>query len=749
MTSDRRDHYTLPLEAIDEGLVELAGRKAANLAILKAAGFTVPAGVVLSAVAFDAVLAGLGDVGSITGELIRQAPLPDEIAAALRGVAERFAGTPLAVRSSGVAEDLPGRSYAGQYETVLNVDGYGALVEAVYACWASAFSERVGTYGGAQPDQAPRMAVLIQPMVPAEMAGVSFSANPVTGNRAEVVVSAVAGLGDRLVSGEATPEEWIVRGDVAERTSGEDIEAALNADQALAVARLARKVSEHFGTPQDIEWAIAGDDLWLLQARPITTLPEAQSEMIPVPAEAPAGYWERDRFRPWPITPMQWTIWEPSRHRAIMRMARYRIADEREYRQIGGWTYSHAVPASPEARQEQIDTISRRIREDEPYKTVARWYDERWPDLEGRANRLGDVELAELSDEAFREHIAEVRSLAADALDIHFLATVAAGIVTGELGNLCQELLGWDTEKTSELLMGLPGKDTEPVARLAELARLARERPAVRQALDRLDDQTLARLPEIDAEFAAAVDRYRREFDRRCLSHDMTEPTLAEHPTITLRLIRDQLDKGFDVAGIEEQRARERQAVTGEARTIIAERHPDRLDHFNQALARGIESWPVRDDSLFYTSRAEAATRYIILELGRRLTERDQLAARDDIFFLTIDEALAALSDGRDRRADVARRRAERRWVLAHPGPDSYGGPPDPAATAQPSERTPVEELPEELRRALIAGSWGRVAGRGAPEGAPEGTLSGIAASAGRYTGPVRIVRSLNEFDKL
>jgi pyruvate,water dikinase len=116
------------------------------------------------------------------------------------------------------------------------------------------------------------MAVLVQPMVAAEAAGVAFSADPVSGDRDTAVVNAVRGLGDRLVSGQASPDEWAVRG--AATICRAAPEGAVAAEVAADVAALARRVEARLGTPQDIEWALAGDALVLLQARPITALPD-------------------------------------------------------------------------------------------------------------------------------------------------------------------------------------------------------------------------------------------------------------------------------------------------------------------------------------------------------------------------------------------------------------------------------------------------------------------------------------------
>lgn len=139
--------------------------------------------------------------------------MPAELEDALREASQKLDGRPLAVRSSGLAEDLEGASFAGQYETILGARGYEELAKAVRQCWASAFSARVAAYKhNKRQASESSMAVLVQQLVAADAAGVAFTANPVNGRRDETVVSAVRGLGERLVSGQASPDEWIVSG---------------------------------------------------------------------------------------------------------------------------------------------------------------------------------------------------------------------------------------------------------------------------------------------------------------------------------------------------------------------------------------------------------------------------------------------------------------------------------------------------------------------------------------------------------
>jgi pyruvate,water dikinase len=255
----------------------IAGRKAATLARLGAAGFPVPPGVVVPAAVLAAALSRSSG---------RELEVPAGVAADLRSAVRVWGGVRLAVRSSGVDEDGAETSYAGVFTSVLDVRGEGALLDAVLACWSSALDARMTAYAGPEP---PRLAVLVQPMVAASAAGVAFTADPVTGERGCVVIDAAAGIGERLVSGAVTPDRWVVRDGDARRQPGG--EAALDEPQARAVADLARRVEAELGGPQDIEWALAGGEVVLLQARPVTALPV---EPVPIPVEVPPGYWTRE-----------------------------------------------------------------------------------------------------------------------------------------------------------------------------------------------------------------------------------------------------------------------------------------------------------------------------------------------------------------------------------------------------------------------------------------------------------------------
>jgi rifampicin phosphotransferase len=757
--------------ALDEvGSADAArvGHKAATLGELRRAGFPVPQGVVLTTEALTRTLAAAGLDADANPDRVEAAPLPGEVAAAVAAAAGRLGGGPLAVRSSGVDEDLPDASYAGQYETVLGVAA-GELAAAVRRCWASAFASHVVAYRhtrGARREVA--MAVLVQPMVAAEAAGVAFSADPVTGDRGTAVVSAVRGLGDRLVAGAASPDEWVVRGRAATRRTAP--EGAIDAEVAARVAALARRVEARLGAPQDIEWALAGGELVLLQARPVTALPDQAPEPVPVPVEVPPGFWEREASHaPKPWTPMSLSVaLDELRNRAVRRgFAEFGLlAETLEFRQIGGWEYTRLVPLggkdrpAPPARlmpllirlvprlRRRIGDAVAAVRSDKAGRFVEQWY-QRWqPDLAARIAVLRDTNLEALGDQELDAHTTRACALLQEGIDVHFLLHCALMPILAELAFACRELLGWSDEEACELLAGLSTTSTEPARRLAELAGRAARRPAVRRLLEgRVDGGTAGRLAETDPEFAEAFAAYQREFACRALRYEIADPSIAEMPKLTLRLLAGQLARGYDPAAEAAKLARRRAAAAGRARAALAGRPPTDRERFERALARAERAYPMREDNEFFTVSAPLAIlRYPLLEVGRRLAARGQLERRDDVFFLTLEEARAALRHGQDRRALAARRRGERAWVEQHPGPATYGKHPGPPP--------PLDALPAEVRFTMTALLWYidrifEAAPSSHAQQAGTQVLGGIAASAGRYTGPVRVVMDESEFGKL
>jgi pyruvate,water dikinase len=245
--------------------IPLAGGKAASLGELANAGYPVPPGFVITAGDRK-----LGDVLAIY---------------------DRLRLGRVAVRSSGVGEDGKDQSWAGQFATLLHIQREG-LLDAIQACWDSAKTTRVAAYAKGTIFN---LAVLVQRMVHSDAAGVAFSHHPVTGNAQQVMIEAVYGLGEQLVQGLATPDsiivdvptgritEDIVRkpfllayqdGAVAEMPVATPLQyaATLTHPQVQQIAAMTKAIEAHYHYPVDIEWAIQGGTLYLLQARPITTI---------------------------------------------------------------------------------------------------------------------------------------------------------------------------------------------------------------------------------------------------------------------------------------------------------------------------------------------------------------------------------------------------------------------------------------------------------------------------------------------
>lgn len=283
-----------------EGDVALVGGKAASLDRLARLGFRIPPGFCLTTEAFEAQLGAIAASEALLDALPEEparvaladafatgaiAPaVAGELAVALVRLThelESIGAVPvrLAVRSSGIAEDGSAASFAGLHETELDVPPEG-VADAVRRCWASLWSPPAVAYRrrrGLAPDGG-GMAVVVQALVPAHAAAVVFTRHPVTGRTNQMVVTAVRGLGDAMVSGTVTPDTWVLdraTGAALEYTPGDRAPgqdgAALDAALLDALARLATSVERGFGAPVDIEAAAAGDGWYLLQARPITT----------------------------------------------------------------------------------------------------------------------------------------------------------------------------------------------------------------------------------------------------------------------------------------------------------------------------------------------------------------------------------------------------------------------------------------------------------------------------------------------
>jgi phosphohistidine swiveling domain-containing protein len=658
----------------------LLGTKAASLARLAGAGFPVPPGVVVvtaaAAADWDQAYARLR---SAAGEL--------------GGPERRFA-----VRSSASAEDLAGASFAGQYETVLDVR-LDQLPNAVRQVVDSAATARVAAYRQAHPQAAPAnssgsgagMAVLVQVMVPADAAGVAFTANPLTGDRDEVVITAVRGLGERLVAGQATGDQWIVRHGRARRTRA--TEQAISADQARQIASLARRVHARLGSPQDLEWAITTDlsgsdgadgvegGLWLLQARPMTALPDPADWTPPAP-----GYWMRNlrlgEWLPEPMTPLfaDWLLERLDHGEQQATRDHVGAALAFPHAAINGWYYLATPPLSPRTIATTLlqgrGRLLRFMRDAvlgpgrDPVAADRRllaglagqWRTELLPRYQ-RLVREGDQQVQTASPEQLVGIVDRVGAAAGEQLWSLAVVGGAAWKMEGALARFYrQHLAATVNASVQELLVGLPGSQ-----------------------------------PDLAAHAVQSI--------------DWAHPTAGE--------------LGWPPPRPSEDRHRElaahREALTAQCLTVLGDQ-PQLQARF-QALLQVTQRYAViREQQARQLTLGWPLLRRCALRLGETLRADGVIDQAEDVFYLT----RAELDTHAPLQDVVGRRRAawERQRRLLAP--------------------LTIGRLPRLLAKELL-GAVDAVRTTGP---APEDAIVGQPASPGRATGPVRIIHGPGDFDR-
>ncbi len=342
--------FILWFDEVDRDCLPLVGGKNAGLGELTRAGIRVPPGFALTTEAYQAFLNLSGirdeiarilaplrpdDIPAVEAasrdirQLMSSAQVPDEVSEAIQKAYRELAtrvgvdDLPVAVRSSATAEDLPDASFAGQQDTYLWVQGAGHVLLRALVCWSSLFTPRAITYRMQMgfPHDKVLISIGVQKMANARSAGVMFTLNPLNGDRSKIAINANWGLGESVVAGEVTPDEYwvdkvtldIVRRAVTCKTveyipnpylrevtladvpSERQNEPCLSDEEIVELARLGKRIEKHYGRPQDIEWAVDRDlpfpeSVVILQSRPETVWSQKKSEPILPPQEEPLGY---------------------------------------------------------------------------------------------------------------------------------------------------------------------------------------------------------------------------------------------------------------------------------------------------------------------------------------------------------------------------------------------------------------------------------------------------------------------------
>ncbi|WP_344293938.1 PEP-utilizing enzyme [Agromyces neolithicus] len=431
---------------------------------------------------------------------------------------------------------------------------------------------------------------------------------------------------------------------------------------------------------------------------------------------------------------------------------------------VGGWVYNRTVPVGAPAPERGASAppprwllwllmrthpaVRRRCRAagralalDLPAAVIRRWFDEWRPEHQSDVAKALGVDLRSLSDAdlaAELDHRVEVIGHPA-----HIVVAIGYWIQVYELTELCRDLLGWDIPKTLSLLDGLSTASTRPGNQLADLARIARSSPAVLRLLADVDESTPGRLADADPEFARAFSEYVEANGHRSLRYDIIDPTLAEMPYLLLRLVAQQLELDVSPARAARESLHRRDRAADEALELLSSHSRDDKERFERALTRARRAFPALEDRVWWTTSVQAALlRYVALEIGRRLADRHQIDAVDDVFFLEADVSRSALLDGARCTEIVRIAKGQRDWAIRNPGPPAYGDPPRGAP--------PFDLLPRDARLVNQGVLWGITQVFGSPRGVrDERVVSGTPASGGRYTGPVRVITGDGDFDKI
>ncbi len=576
-----------PLEDLGGGDAPSVGHKAANLGLLVHQGFPVPSGVVIAAGEPDEVL-------------------PVRVTEALAVLGDG----PVAVRSSALAEDLDDASFAGQYETVLGASGATAVLDAVRRVRDTAYDERVLAYRRAHgPEGAGGIAVLVQRMVPSEISGVAFTANPLTGVREEVVVTAARGLGEVLVGGEAAGEQWVVRDRAATRDRRAPTEVLTEA-QALIVAELARRVQSAFdGVPQDIEWAFAGGELHLLQARPMTALPDPIRWESPLP-----GGWTRNfrigEWLPEPVTPLCDTWLLPRMERRYAEMSRELLGVYPTlplHVTINGW-YFH-TPLGAGGMSQMIGILRRP-------KVL-------WGLAQSRRPQVADRLVFEPEIQRWRadllpryQALVERHAAQVDAADDATLSAIIdeVAVVAGEYLQSISMVAGnaWKVEGVLAAFYAQQLRPTLGGSHQTLVSGLEPPRPIAPYAIQSLD-------------------WYR--------------PTAGE------------LGISGGVPQAHSSLVDERRRVEDACRAVLT---PHQRDHFDSLLALAQKYARIREEQVLYLTLGWPLMRRALARLGDSCVRRGVIGRAEDVYFLTREEMAAdesRASSVTERRTDWARHR--------------------------------------------------------------------------------------------
>jgi phosphohistidine swiveling domain-containing protein len=713
-------HLILWLEEIQSTDGPLVGSKALNLATITRAGFTVPAAFCLTTEAYqdfmqhNGLLSGLQELSTLPPPELE--PAASRLRAAIRAgqwstamrrrvlsayrKLAQMANTliPVAARSSATAEDLPNASFAGQQATLLNLRNEPQLLTGILECWASLWSPQAVAYRAQrlQSDPLPSMAVLVQRMVEAEASGVAFSRHPVRGDDC-LCIEAAYGLGEAVVSGSVDVDRYIVdrdKGTEAEPPTiaykphrqvlaaqgglaAVDVPAekremrVLSPTEVHQIAQAVLALERHFGCAQDMEWALDGGQLYILQARPITTSALSFfTDVLPEDGQTWTSGFLNERF-PLPVSPLGWTVIQglleelafrdPLRYLGLTNVDQVRIT--RLYRghpYVNMWVFQalykifprfllpeDAYRYFPQGRTELRREASypRSLFDPRLLWSMARylrrhvrvwspWHNDRlWAKFATRheeccrqlQSTIEQLQHAAAKPQQIWAAIEQAQQLNRELLSLHRWSLTLADLSYTLLRRLVRAWAGPDGELCTHLVTGLPNRSLQM-------------------------DQALQVLAQVEdrATFAQGLQGFLADYGHRSFSLDIYHPTFDDEPEQVMALIGRLRDRPEGLLPIPPTTIGSGLATRELARD---EAQGQVLARCGQGplgwLKRGILShvlWlaqrymPLREDQRFYWQKALALIRKLFLSLGQQMVEAGALQQSEEIFFLTRSE---------------------------------------------------------------------------------------------------------------
>lgn len=642
-----------------------------------------------------------------------------------------------AVRSSAMSEDGSENSFAGQYASYLNISpaDIPAYIEKVQQSGTSAHLQTYAQNREVTSHQ--KVSVIIQEMVDAKFAGVAFGADPVTGARDITLVSAVSGLGEKLVSGEVDSENW----QVSRNNTIAGSSPLLTHEQVISITSLCRQCNAHFGSPQDIEWAIDQDDqLWLLQSRPITTLaklPDPQDELTVWDnsniAESYGGI----------TSPLTYSFatriyehvyrefckllhvpqWKITRSDQVFPQMLGQIQGHVYYNLVSWYRVLALLPGFSVNRSfmEQMMGVKQPLPEEIVQKIITENTTSKWRDSLALLkstfglvrsylrlpNQIATFQTRLNTALALQTHLSQLRT---DELIAHYrdlekqlLHRWDAPLVNDFFAMIFYGILSKKTDDPNAYL-----RDTgdiisaRPPRLIKEMAALARPHPEFVKLLNSTAT-TAKKIAEVrkHTDLMRKFQSYLAEFGDRCLEElKLESPTVTDDPSSLLQSIGS-----FATRDLKEPQPEEAPAPKGLLQKYLVTK--------TRALIRN------RENLRFERTRVFGRVRQIMRELGRRLHADQQLEAIDDIFFLTLDEVLET-GKSQPLKSLVTARKAEfKTYHASEPPPDRF-------TTRGPLHRHATFESDS-------------------PASSEESDLQGIGACAGLVRGPVRVVTNPRE----